>query len=345
MSSNPPVQYTAYAPATTDNASVLHQISTLYQNHYPNVPLTIPIAGQPTSSYYNPYPAITAGISRSDGFQQPQQQLKQTNPAPARPPSPPEPAITPAIAQQVLRRLIGNELMNIGFESADGQSLRRLEVETVAYVQQLFGRAHEYANLANRAGIITSDLLLTLNDFGIVPKELYLHAKKQTHHHPSAIITTTPVSDSRNSESENPNKGSATSMSIPRKRRLKRQSRFFPTKLTFSASRSSSPDLLASDDESGPPIIPTTLRGLPPYFPQLPPKHTYLQTPASPPKKAALPSLEKKLKTASLVQESLRNLLLATEDSTGQEDAELLGHIVNWETGLHPRKRWKVGGR
>jgi len=132
MSSNPPVQYTAYAPATTDNASVLHQISTLYQNHYPNVPLTIPIAGQPTSSYYNPYPAITAGISRSDGFQQPQQQLKQTNPAPARPPSPPEPAITPAIAQQVLRRLIGNELMNIGFESADGQSLRRLEVETVA---------------------------------------------------------------------------------------------------------------------------------------------------------------------------------------------------------------------
>jgi len=60
------------------------------------------------------------------------------------------------------------------------------------------------------------------------------------------------------------------------------ESRFFPTKLTFSASRSSSPDLLASDDESGPPIIPTTLRGLPPYFPQLPPKHTYLQTPVCP---------------------------------------------------------------
>lgn len=66
---------------------------------------------------------------------------------------------------------------------------------------------------------------------------------------------------------------------------------------------------------------------------------------ASPPKKAALPSLEKKLKTAGLVQESLKNLLLATEDSTGQEDAELLGHIVNWETGLHPRKRWRVGTR
>jgi len=134
--SGPPVQYTAYAPTTTENASVLvHQISALYQNHYPNVPLTIPIASQPTTSYYNPYPApIPAGIGRSDGFQQPQQQLKQTNPAPARPPSPPEPAVTPAIAQQALRRLIENSLIDIGFQSADGQSLRRLEVETVACV-------------------------------------------------------------------------------------------------------------------------------------------------------------------------------------------------------------------
>jgi len=71
-------------------------------------------------------------MSRSDGFQQPQQQLKQTNPAPARPPSPPEPAITPAIAQRALRRLIENSLIDIGFQSADGQSLQRLQVETVA---------------------------------------------------------------------------------------------------------------------------------------------------------------------------------------------------------------------
>ena len=62
----------------------------------------------------------------------------------------------------------------------------------------------------------------------------------------------------------------------------------------------------------------------------------------SPPKKAALPSLEKKLKTASLVQESLKNLMLATEDSTNQEEGELFGHIVNSELGAHPRKRWKV---
>ena len=68
--------------------------------------------------------------------------------------------------------------------------------------------------------------------------------------------------------------------------------------------------------------------------------HTPLQI--SPAKKAALPSLEKKLQNAGLVQESLKNLLLATEDSTGQEDAELLGATVNWEAATRPRKKWKL---
>lgn len=125
-------------------------------------------------------------------------------------------------------------------------------------------------------------------------------------------------------------------------------------------SRSPSPELLSSDDENAPPAIPMTLRPLPHYVPPLPPKHTYLRTPVSsagtfrsksrvltkapqisPPKKAALPSLEKKLKNAALVQDSLKNLLLATEDNT-QEDAELLGATVNWEATTHPRKRWKL---
>ncbi|KAI6151816.1 hypothetical protein BKA82DRAFT_124721 [Pisolithus tinctorius] len=106
--------------------------------------------------------------------------------------------------------------------------------------------------------------------------------------------------------------------------------------------RPRSPELLPSDDEGATPAIPTTLRQIPSNFPPLPPKHTYLKTPASPPKKAALPSLERKLKNASLVQESLKNLLTATEDNLGQEDGELLGHIVNWEASTYPRKRWKI---
>lgn len=125
-------------------------------------------------------------------------------------------------------------------------------------------------------------------------------------------------------------------------------------------SRSPSPELLSSDDEGVPPTIPMTLRPLPHYVPPLPPKHTYLRTPVrlshalsevssptchrmqiSPQKKAALPSLEKKLENAALVQESLKNLLTATEDNTA-EDAEILGATVNWEATTHPRKRWKL---
>ena len=52
-----------------------------------------------------------------------------------------------------------------------------------------------------------------------------------------------------------------------------------PIELVKSISRSSSPELLSSDDEGASAIAPTTLNNLPQYFPGLPPKHTYLQTP------------------------------------------------------------------
>jgi transcription initiation factor TFIID subunit 8 len=60
-------------------------------------------------------------------------------------------------------------------------------------------------------------------------------------------------------------------------------------------------------------------------------------------KKAALPSLEKKLGNAALVQESLKNLMLATEDNPDDEDGELLGAIVNGQAIGYQRKRWKLG--
>jgi transcription initiation factor TFIID subunit 8 len=47
-------------------------------------------------------------------------------------------------------------------------------------------------------------------------------------------------------------------------------------------SRTPSPELLPSDDEGAPLVIPTTLRMLPSCFPNLPPKHTYLRTPVRP---------------------------------------------------------------
>ncbi|KAJ3998259.1 hypothetical protein F5050DRAFT_1745643 [Lentinula boryana] len=117
----------------------------------------------------------------------------------------------------------------------------------------------------------------------------------------------------------------------------------------------------------------STLRNLPGDLPGLPPKHTYLQTPVTTrrttsqshntsssdpakPKSQNQLQMEKKLHTAALVQESLKNLLLATEytedpeidsggvsGATARENAELLGHIVNWESTIGVgRKRWRV---
>ncbi|KAF9563716.1 hypothetical protein CPC08DRAFT_686264 [Agrocybe pediades] len=267
--------------------------STHYPNHYPTTTTattTAPLA------YLPPFPG------------QPQPPLQQ-NPVETTP-DPAEPAVTPEVASKAIQRLVSYELQNAGFERAEYPALYRLEVEVATVVQQLFQRAHEYANLANRAGAIASDLLLACEDLDMPPKELYQVQKanmKRKH---------------RNEDRGKP--------------------ALQPPQLISPPSRSPSPELLPSDDEEAAATIPSTLRNLPPYFPSLPPKHTYLQTPASPPKKAALPSLEKKLKTAALVQESLQNLLLATEDNMNQEDGELLGHIVNWEMNVQPRKRWKI---
>jgi transcription initiation factor TFIID subunit 8 len=52
--------------------------------------------------------------------------------------------------------------------------------------------------------------------------------------------------------------------------------------------------------------------------------------------------LQKKLKNAALVQESLKNLMLATEDNPDDEDGELLGAIVNGQAIGYQRKRWKL---
>lgn len=59
-------------------------------------------------------------------------------------------------------------------------------------------------------------------------------------------------------------------------------------------------------------------------------------------KKAAVQSLEKKLQNAALVQESLKSLMLATEDNPDDEDAKLLGAIVNGQAIGHQRKRWQL---
>lgn len=56
--------------------------------------------------------------------------------------------------------------------------------------------------------------------------------------------------------------------------------------------------------------------------------------------------MEKKLKNASLVQKSLEHLLSATEvDVTDPAVKLTMGNTVNWESGIYPRKRWKVSAK
>lgn len=232
-----------------------------------------------------------------------QNQLSSPVPDIQAPPPPDLTSVTSEVASRAMDRLLNSELRDASFDSAQSSAVKRLEIEVIAFVEQLFERAHEYANLANRAGAIATDLILACDDLKISPEDL---------------------------------------RSVKTKKRSKSNSVLRAPTLLPAPSRSPSPELLPSDDEGAAVVIPLTLRTLPSYYPSLPPKHTYQMTPATPPKKAALPSLEKKLKTACLVQESLKNLMLATEDSANQEDGELLGHIVNWEVGVHPRKRWKI---
>lgn len=117
------IPYATY-PATTTQ-------QTQYPNHYPNVPVQI----QPTSTYYSPYnapgttvtgaPSLASLTIQTDTY-------RQINPAPARPPSPPEPSITPDVATRAIRRLVENEVIKIGFASSDAQAVRRFELEAVA---------------------------------------------------------------------------------------------------------------------------------------------------------------------------------------------------------------------
>ncbi|KAG7097187.1 hypothetical protein E1B28_004559 [Marasmius oreades] len=276
-------------------------------NPYPMVPASA-FANLPT----NLNPSTTAPVPKPNFYPAfPHLQLSsvpnQPSQEPPRPPSPAPPAVTPTVASKCVRKLITSELKGVQFDGAQGAAMERLEQEVVAFVQRLYHRAHEYAELSNRAGPVATDLLRTCDDYGISTESLRKVKSKTL------------------------------------RRRRKAPDMVRPHQLTSLEPRSPSPELLPSDDEETPASIPATIRSLPNVYPALPPKHTYLQTPISPPKRAALPSLEKKLKTAGLVQESLKNLLLATEDNSNQEDAELLGHIVNWEVNVRPRKKWKVG--
>jgi transcription initiation factor TFIID subunit 8 len=122
----------------------------------------------------------------------------------------------------------------------------------------LFERTHGYANLANRAGPIAPDLLLACQDFRIPLKDLQALKQKTSKKKQRMYFSSSHVL-------------SAQYLTVAPKP-------FVPTLLPARVP-SPTPELLSSEDEASGPVITPTLRGLPNYFPELPPKHTYLRTP------------------------------------------------------------------
>ncbi|EJD53862.1 hypothetical protein AURDEDRAFT_80501 [Auricularia subglabra TFB-10046 SS5] len=240
--------------------------------------------------------------------------------APASPPPPLRPqdkrAVTPDTARQAVQRLLISQLKAEGFDSSQASVLDTLCQETEAFIEMLAKRAHDYANLASRSRSNALDMFQTCEE-----------------------IKNLDVSDMRR-------------LSKKRKRVLTLAAgKMRPTTLITPKERSPSPELLASDDEEGStkgghPGA-QTLRWNPPHLPKLPPRHTYLRS-APPPAKTrttAASALDRKMANAALVQESLRNLIEATEDKeVVGRDGDILGGVVNWEAHVFAGyKKWKVG--
>ncbi|KAF5392736.1 hypothetical protein D9757_000873 [Collybiopsis confluens] len=382
---------TGYSPATTYTPTTGYTPATGYTPTYtPNPQLASLFSSYAASYSFTGAPQLAA-LSAAAAAASPPRKL--TGTGSLRPSSPVQATITSREASQAVQRLIASELQDAGFDGAKTEAVYALEMEIASFVQNLYQRAHEYANLANRSGPIATDLLLASEEFDkewsydVSPKKLASWTR-------------------RRQKKEQKRKEKMDFEPGMRKKAVR------PPSLIPPPSRSPSPELLQSDDEMdtaeaeadtppppAPPPMPMapptahpshlsltpsipvppppapkvkalpamTLRNLPGNLPSLPPKHTYLQTPPPTKSQAAKSAqaasktqlssssksqnqiqMEKKLRTASLVQESLKNLLLATEDTaTNQEDAELLGHIVNWESTLGvqsglARKRWRV---
>ncbi|KAF8592541.1 hypothetical protein K439DRAFT_1323834 [Ramaria rubella] len=234
--------------------------------------------------------------------------------------------VTASVASQSMRRLLSSGLRNAGFKKSDSAALSRLEKDVVSFMELLYRHAKEYATLSNRVVPTPNDLLAACEDRGMTATQLRMASKKKKRKRGmlgNRALTLLHVNVVKLALLSN-------------------------TRLVSPPPREPSPEILPSDDEDVPlppssTALPQTLQDLPEHLPSLPPKHTYLHTAPAAIKRSKLPSLDKKLDNATKVQQSLRSLVKATEDTAGKGDSELAGGVVNWvATANSGRKRWKV---
>jgi transcription initiation factor TFIID subunit 8 len=132
---------------------------------------------------------------------------------------------------------------------------------TLLVIQDLHRKIHDYANLANRTAPLASDMFEISQECGLDTEGLRLISE---------------LSKLRR-------RGARWKWlcHLPSKRGLYKGSTAVTELVTLlpAGRRSPPPKLLSSDDEGSPPTIPSTLRSIPHFYPNLPPKHTYLWTP------------------------------------------------------------------
>ncbi len=129
-----------------------------------------------------------------------------------------------------------------------------------AVVEQIFGRAKGYAEVASRAKPVPEDVLLACEEYDLDFKELRKESRKRRRNRKnSQFIRCSP---------------SSLIFALIIIVEVVHASR-----LEAPSFRSDSPELLDSDDEKSRHSAPHTIRSLHPHLPPLPPKHTYLRTP------------------------------------------------------------------
>lgn len=287
----------------------------------------------------------------------------QRPPQPRPPSSPPPPlkprdkrAVTPVTARQALLRLVALQLQSAGFDSTTSSVMDTLSHETEA---------------CTRACILPGLVLTLLCSHGNDCKARTRLRKpgvafaRQCSRHVRGRMRVQRPRGRRPAPHEQEAQTRCVVQHNARHVVQHRPGKTRPTALVTPKSRSPSPELLGSDEEGATPHVPMTLRWNPPHLPKLPPKHTYLRTavrcipryalpcllnlfarqpPPAKQRTAASSALERKLANASLVQESLRNLIESTEDKeVFGRDGDILGGVVNWEAHVHAGyKKWKV---
>lgn len=182
--------------------------------------------------------------------------------------------VNPTVASLSMRRFIAHILSLDGYRAAEPDAMSRLELEVISckwpihfsdqtiysslVIENLFGLAKCFAELSGRTMPTAEDMLSACEELNTDFMSLRKHSKSYKKELNSMLRTKTIMY-------------SIFIIAVGTK-----QSTLVPP-----LSTSSTPELLSSDDEGAPLVIPPTLRSLPSHLPTLPPKHTYLRTPVS----------------------------------------------------------------